>query len=419
MNQAATVVATTSENARQICSRGFEVEFCELDTSVCEHASELYWDWLRFFENDSGAKISQHPDHIIAELTSSEIERSRPAFSVMCRSESECIGLGILMPKTIGSREIAKTVPSWNLNGYRLAGNRFLGNGDDRVTQLLLEETADFVAKRGVSFLLVEDLEDHDPLWTALSNVDPRRARMYVPNGTQERFRIQFLENAADYWSKFSTSTRKKFRKRVRQFGNKKLVRVTQPDEVADFLEQAHHISARSWQASVLGVRVNNSESELRELLFLATQGSLRSYLLFLDDAPVAFEIASQYRGYYSAEEAGFDMGYSGKSPGQVLQLMLLEDLCEFDSPNWYDFGLGDADYKRMFANHESRSGNVWLVPSGIRHRLAAGSLSTAYRAECGMRSLLNKAGCWRTIRQSLRSGVWSSRASQQPGTGD
>jgi CelD/BcsL family acetyltransferase involved in cellulose biosynthesis len=47
----------------------------------------------------------------------------------------------------------------------------------------------------------------------------------------------------------------------------------------------------------------------------------------------------------------GYDPAFASHSPGLVLLPRLIEDLVTTRAADSVDFGAGDADYKRMFAN--------------------------------------------------------------------
>jgi hypothetical protein len=78
----------------------------------------------------------------------------------------------------------------------------------------------------------------------------------------------------------------------------------------------------------------------------------LRAYVLFAGNEPVAFEYGCVYGDMYFAERAGFNPAYGSCSPGTILQLKIFEQLGQIDGVTKYDFGFGDADYKRRFGNH-------------------------------------------------------------------
>jgi len=80
------------------------------------------------------------------------------------------------------------------------------------------------------------------------------------------------------------------------------------------------------------------------------------------------------------------------------------------DPPQTFDFGGGDAEYKRQFANHESRSGTVWLVPPTWRAGLTLTYLKGCRQLKAAARAIVHACGLATKARQWIRR-----RKPQQP----
>ena len=127
-------------------------------------------------------------------------------------------------------------------------------------------------------------------------------------------------------------------------------------------------------------------------------------------DQPVAFKIGSQHRGVYRDREFGFDMDFASYSPGEALLLMILEDLTEHDSPHTYDFGEGDAEYKRRFSNEITKSGSVLLFPPTARNKVRLKFFNLSRNLDQFARKCLKASGIYTTLRQIARYGKPGSR---------
>ena len=82
----------------------------------------------------------------------------------------------------------------------------------------------------------------------------------------------------------------------------------------------------------------------------------------------------------------------------------IVEDLLRHNSPKYLDFGGGDAEYKQQFANRESRSGTVWLVPPTWRANWSLKYLNACRKVRSTVRSLIKKSGLGTRARQWVRS---------------
>ena len=403
------------------------IAFHTLEEADHQHLSSHFWRWCELFDRDPDARIAQHPEHLFSQLSEDGARRGSPdpaaerrpsvrrsggvgrpapsAESILCEASrgDQVVALGILALKSMTLRQAGGFGPNMGLRGYRLVGNRLLGQADESLTRQMLAACASFAREQRASYLLIEDLERSDPLFAAAESLTRDGFRIFSPTGIQERLKIEFPPNPADYWAKFSSKTRNTFKRKQKKIGATRLVRVTEPGQIAEFLETAHVISQRTWRSDKLGLRIHNNAQELRFFTFLATQQSLRSYLLFVDEQPAAFLFGTQHKGLFSYEEVGYDREFSDRSPGQVLLVQVLEDLLQDNPPRVFDFGGGAADYKQLFATTTSTSGNVWLVPPGLRPQLCLAYLRGCRAMDRTARAIVSKLGATTLLRQLIR----------------
>lgn len=385
-----------------------ELSFHLLDEADRQHLSQLYWRWCELFDRDPASHPSQHPDVLLADLTDD---------AILCSAvqSSQVIALGILVPKVMGLRQAGGFGLNTRLHGFRLVGNRLLGATDAPLTQRMLAACATFARDHRATFLLIEDLEQHNPLFVAAESLRADGFRLFSPTGIQERLKIEFPPTPIDYWTKFSSKTRNTFKRKQKKIGTTRLLRITDPAQVADFLEAAHTISQRTWQSEKLGLRIHNNDAELRVFTTLATQQSLRSYLLFVDEKPAAFLIGTQHKGNFNYEEVGYDRDFAERSPGQVLLLQVLDDLLNDNPPRLFDFGGGTADYKQLFATKASTSGNIWLIPPGLRSQICLAYLRACRYLDRTARTIVKKLGATTLLRQLIRGKLASSAKVESP----
>lgn len=386
------------------------VEVVDLRGEFNNPVSAVRAEWLALYERDPDAGIFHHPDCTGAELNF--LPQSRlPALLLLCRREGKLVGLGGLLPKVSRSRYVGGVGPNWKLHGYRLIGNRFLFGRDETVQAELLAAATRELTARGASYLLIEDVDHEASLLSQARSYQCRGFGIYSPTSFQVRLKIQLPRTSAEYFGKFSSKTRNTFRRKEKKLGAIRLVRCSQVDQVADFLRDAHQISINTWQTEQFGLRVKNDAADLAQFTFLASHGALRSYLLYQNETPMAFIIGNQHRGLYRYEEVGFDRKHHALSPGQTLLIKVLEDMFGENTPDCFDFGMGDADYKRMFANIETRAGNVWLVPPGFAGRRLVAYLNASRSVRNWGRQLVKVIGWYRKLRQKSRLGTKASAA--------
>lgn len=390
----------------QVDSQPLTINIQQIDESFYQHVSAEYWAWRAVFEQDPEARINQHPDFVLTELSFSRETAHCPPTLITCRRGSRTVGAAILVPKSIAGEK--KFGPAWDLRGYRLAGNRLLGDSDLRTQNSLLDGINDQLESCKADFLLAEDVETDDSL-LELVQMGSHGLQVFKPAPFQQRHKIELPETLEDYWKTFAGKTRSTLRRKVKQFGECRLERISKPFQITDFLENAQRISKRSWQTDLLGLRVHNDEFELQLFTFLATQGSLRAYLLWQGDVPVSFCIGNQHNGVFHYEEVGYDRDYSKKSPGQILVIKMIEEMYSHEPPQVFDFGGGHAEYKRQFGTRISESGHIWLLRPGLRSRLIVGYLNGRRMMSQAMRSALARTGLLERVRRWTRRGLSSS----------
>ena len=375
-----------------------------IDEALRQHMSQAYWDWQSQFDRDPQASPLQHADYVLAELDGARSASKLEPVLLRAGTNSECGALGILVPKDIRTGQVGGVGPGWTLHGLRLVGGRFLTDHESYESQAsLLAAATRHCQSAGADFLLIEDLDERSPLFGAVRNEAAHGCRLFATHEVQPRWRIRFPATADEYWQNFSSRSLSKFRRSLKKFGNVRLERVTSLEQLPDFLRAAHEISQLSWQSRQFGLRIRNDEAELRQMSILAQHGFLRSYLWWIEGRPAAFAVCNQLRGCFRYEEIAYCQEFAQFSPGRVMLQQIVEDLLSHDPPQTFDFGGGDAEYKRQFANLESRSGTVWLVPPTWRAGLSLAHLKGCRRLRAVARSVVNTCGLATKARQWIR----------------
>jgi len=368
-------------------------------------------DWLAMFNAMHDANPHQHPDYVMAELH--DLPKNSPWSPALLKmgANAVCDGIAILVPKTVRTNQVGGIGPSWELQGFRLAGGSFLTSNDlPAVQEKLLAAVVEYCAMVGAEFLLIEDLDDQSSLHRAINGQASSGCRLFAARETQARWRIALPEKAEDYWKTFSGRTRRAFRTRLKKFGQTVLERVTDVDQVGPFLYAANEISKQSWQSRQFGLRIRNDASEHRRLTVLAEQGFLRSYVWLVEGEPAAFALCHQHTGYFRYEEIAYRAEFSAKSPGETLLHQIIEDLYQLNRPAYFDFGGGDAEYKRRFGNLQSHSQSLWLVPTTWHANATLNYLNLCRKVRSVVRDVTTKSGLATKARQWLRYGGRSAQ---------
>lgn len=140
-------------------------------------------------------------------------------------------------------------------------------------------------------------------------------------------------------------------------------------DRTEELFKKSEKISKITWQNRVLGSRIGYGDLSLDFLQKVASKGWLRSYILSCGNNLLSFLIAFQFNDCLYLREMGYDPSWSSYSPGNLLWMLVFQDLFERDTPSKADFGYGDADFKRSFSNMSYQETSLYLFRKTFRNK--------------------------------------------------
>lgn len=234
--------------------------------------------------------------------------------------------------------------------------------------------------------IYMENVKTKSVLWNYLRSSTLIRGglRFYTKRGALPHPLIRLEGTFESYMKRLSPKTRKNRLREIKMLQKRcqvTLVRVTQASEIDAFLEAAYEISRRTWQFKRFGwgLASRDVHTVTRELRFLAERGWLRSYLLQCDGVACAFILAHQYNSNFDPEYVGVDDVWRKYSVGTVVMMLVLEDLFESNSPEFYDFGTPATHlrFQEYLATASYPEARVWL----FRRQAYSFLASSVYRA--------------------------------------
>jgi len=218
--------------------------------------------------------------------------------------------------------------------------------------------------------------------------VVPRWRRDPVPEET-----ARWTADIPDSLDGFLAARSKNTRENVRRYGRRFLrdfeedrlsVRVFGDDagELDALCADLEAVAALTYQR---GLGVGFADDKLqRALMRLGMQrGTYRAWVLYIDGRPVAFWDGQSYRGTFGIGSPGFDPAFSEQRIGTWLQMRMIEDLCADPDITTLDYGAGDAQYKRSFADHRIEQTDTLLFaprPRAMRANAVRGGVAAASR---------------------------------------
>ena len=260
------------------------------------------------------------------------------------------------------------------------------------------------------NLIKLECLPQDSNLWRTIheSSTIHKRFWIYKPNGISPRHRIHLTGSFDGYLAKFDKERRRKLKQELNRLekacaGDFFFERITSADQVPDFMRAVETLSLASWQGKKLGQAICNTPEAVQRLQACAAQGWLRCYLIRTSKMPIAFGIGFQCDQVYRFEHTGFDPSWKARSPGKVMLMRMIEDLCLYQPKEWFDFRLGDMQYKQFFGTHTFPEATVFLIRKSAYNWLALATQLTFITFGKTVRKALRWSGLSKLMRNLLR----------------
>ena len=213
-------------------------------------------------------------------------------------------------------------------------------------------------------------LEVGSPLYCAALEVSGGGLRDWL-SVAQQHFVIHIPNSYEDLYQRLSPNTRHNLRRYserlLKQSGNDLVVR--------NFREKAHFdqliadmqtIAAKSYHQGLGGGFIDNAET--RQLISLALdRGWYRAYILYIRGTPCAFWNGVRYGNIFYTGTTAYDPAYHNLRLGTFVLQAMLKNLCKEGGISTVDFGLGDAQYKRDWADDGWKESSVYMYAPTVK----------------------------------------------------
>ena len=288
----------------------------------------------------------------------------------------------------------------------------FLGDVEAVGPDTVLEALGESLGDERLDLLRLRMLTVDSGLHNAATSRAPAlRVRRFAPKTTHWAARIP--SSMDEFLAARSRERRKNVRRHARRleesYGDDLEVRFFRsPADLDRLYDDCERIHRTSYQHA-LGVGFSSGERE-RKLTELSMQkGWFLAGVLYLRGEPVAFQLGTAYRGTYAAFGTAFDPGHTEERPGTYLLMKVIEELCSDPAVDRLDFGFGDADYKRAFADESWVEQDVEVFERRARP-LGINLVQTTIRGtSTAARSVLDRTGRLRDVRRAWRARLSSA----------
>ncbi len=263
---------------------------------------------------------------------------------------------------------------------------------------------------------ILPDLADgeHGHFLTGVPETWVETFRLHQPNlkpFIRQRYRRSYAELRGGfeaYLDRFSAKSRSTLKRKTRKLaeaaGGTVDVRVyCTAADMARFHADARSVSSLSYQERLLDAGLPGDAASLRAMQELAASDSVRGWILYVHDRPIAYLYAPAEDQVLIYAYLGYDPEYAHLSPGTVLQVEVMRQLFEQDRFRWLDFTEGDGQQKRQFSTAGVDCVDLLLLKPSPGNLAIAGMLRGFDDLVALVKRGLNSAGAGGVVRQLRR----------------
>lgn len=223
---------------------------------------------------------------------------------------------------------------------------------------VLLDALRDALSQGEADVVRLSGLRTDDPFFELASTSPSVWCRQHHTT-IGSRWILPLPESMEDFWASRTGHARGHFRRNERRlikaFADGDGIRVerfadaTRIDALMDDLES---ISAKTYKRG-LGVGFFRTDLQRALMTLGFARGEYRAWVMYLNGRPSAFGDGLRYRGTFHLGTIGFDPDPEFRSYGIGVSLLMriLAEACADDEITKFDYGFGEAEYKRRFAD--------------------------------------------------------------------
>jgi hypothetical protein len=267
---------------------------------------------------------------------------------------------------------------SYSIRSLELLGSEFVGEQGYEALAEVVESV--WLTHGDVDAIYLKSVSSESPLWQTLAACKWKigNTAIYKPDAERPFHYVALPPTHEEYMASFGSKQRFTLKKKIRKIneafpGAVELRRITDAADLEFLTDSARQVVAKSWKAQELARAVPESIENQRFLRAVADKGLLRSHVLLANGTACAFVVGYFYNGIYHYADLAYDTEYADHSPGTVLLLLMIEDLIRQDQAKFINFGITDAQYKRVFGNRHVEDAALLLLRPSLATGLRVG----------------------------------------------
>lgn len=248
-----------------------------------------------------------------------------------------------------------------------LAYGGLLGEESHQTCKYFISQLRATMVHREVDLVCFNQLNVESDLYQLLADETHTRGRSLVL--THNTHRSLSLASPYDsFLRRLSKKTRDNFKRYAKRlshhFGDQLVTKCYRDADDFDRIFLDSESVAQKTYLRGIGAGFRDDEITRRLYTVALDRGWLYAYIMYIRSEPVAFCHVLKYGNTAFANGRGFDSAFRSYSVGNLLQLKVTEDFCADPDVQEFDFGFGDAEYKRLLCDKEWEEASVHLFPA-------------------------------------------------------
>jgi hypothetical protein len=321
----------------------------------------------------------------------------REELSFACYQEGKISSISAFLPRTIPLRlQFSRSKAlEFQIKSLELLGGEPIG----KVTPEVFDRIVHAAWKKylGYDAIYIKSLTTDAPLWRAFQANGWKigDASVYLPDGTRPFHYVALPETYDEFMKGFKSKQRFTLRKKLRKIneafpGKVALRRINEIDDFAFLDTSMRQVLAKSWKAELFAkgkLKHLDNKSFMKKII---SHGMMRSHVLTVDQEPCAFVVGYFYNGIYHYADLAYDEALSKYAPGIVLLLLVTKDLIENERAKYINFGITDAQYKRVFGNRHIEDASLLILRPTLSNSVRVGLHRVFQGGKLYLKQMLN-----------------------------
>lgn len=321
--------------------------------------------WVQMQESEPHPVINADVDRYLSVNQAYGNSRVQP-YIILIRKDGRPVAMlvGRIKEMPIRLKLGYKTLFSPTLRCLRVAYGGVIGQVTNDVYEMLVRELMSTLTRGETDMVQFNHLRIDSQLYDFCRNMPGFLRKSYFPR-IQPHWQTHIPENVESFYESIPSKHKREWRRCERRLakeceGPVEVFCYCKESEIDQIMKVACDISARSYKHA-MNIGITDDALTRALLTQAAREGSLRAYVLYVNNDPCAFEFGVHYRETFFVEYMGYDPALSSFGPGALLWVKVIEDLCTDSAINTLDYGFGDAPYKQRLGTKVWQEASVCI----------------------------------------------------------